>query len=139
SDDVPQAKVWSHPASPGSRGRSQRRDRTRRNGLRASVRLHVLRSRGIVHYGRLITPMSRTRIKICGITHPEDAAAAARHGADAIGMVFYPAAPRNISAERARAILRVLPPFVTPVGLFVNEEPQAILDLTAALNLRHVQ
>src|SRR2546423_13316644 len=83
--------------------------------------------------------MSRTRIKICGITRPEDAAAAAQHGADAIGMVFYPAAPRNISAERARAILRVLPPFVTPVGLFVNEEPQTILDLTAELNLRHVQ
>src|SRR5438132_9637994 len=83
--------------------------------------------------------MSRTRIKICGITRPEDAAAVARFGADAIGMVFYPAAPRNISAERARAILRVFPPFVTPVGLFVNEEPQTILDLTAELNLRHVQ
>jgi phosphoribosylanthranilate isomerase len=83
--------------------------------------------------------MPRTRIKICGITRPEDAAAAAWLGADAIGMVFYPPASRNISLERARKILSVLPPFVTPVGIFVDEDPQEILDLTAQLNLRHIQ
>src|SRR3954470_23878577 len=83
--------------------------------------------------------MKRTRIKICGVTRPEDAVIAARAGADAIGMIFYPPAPRNISPERPRAILGALPPFVTPVGLFVDETPEAILDLAAQLNLRHVQ
>lgn len=69
----------------------------------------------------------------------EDAIAAARLGADAIGMVFYPEAKRCITRDRAREILRALPPFVTPVGLFVDEPAQAILDLAAELNLRHVQ
>ena len=62
----------------------------------------------------------RTRIKICGITRAEDAAAAAKNGADAIGLVFYPPSPRNIEAEQARAISLSLPPFVAAVGLFVN-------------------
>src|SRR5438067_1641236 len=83
--------------------------------------------------------MPRTRVKICGVMSPEDALTAARLGADAIGMVIYPQAKRCISPERARQILRVLPPFITPVGLFVDEPPQNILDTAAALNLRHVQ
>jgi phosphoribosylanthranilate isomerase len=61
-----------------------------------------------------------TRIKICGITRVEDALFAARQGADAIGLVFYPASPRHVSVARAREIIRALPPFVTTVGLFVN-------------------
>src|SRR5438876_212750 len=83
--------------------------------------------------------MPRTRVKICGVMRPEDAAAAARLGADAIGMVFYPRAKRCINVKLARAILGALPPFVTPVGLFVDELPQKILDTAAELNLRHVQ
>ncbi len=62
----------------------------------------------------------RTRVKICGITKAEDAAQAARLGADAIGMVFYDASPRHVSIEQSRKIVAALPPFLTTVGLFVN-------------------
>lgn len=60
------------------------------------------------------------RIKICGITRIEDALAAAKAGADAIGLVFYAASPRAVSPATARKIIRALPPFVTSVGLFVD-------------------
>jgi len=62
----------------------------------------------------------RTRIKICGITRAEDARAAAQAGADAIGLVFYPASPRCLSLEWARQLTTELPPFVSTVALFVN-------------------
>lgn len=68
----------------------------------------------------------RTRVKICGITRVEDAAAAARAGADAIGLVFYPASPRFLSLERGRELRDSLPPLVTPVALFVNPAPQEV-------------
>lgn len=61
-----------------------------------------------------------TRTKICGITRVEDGLACARHGADAIGLVFYPPSPRHVSPEKAREIARSLPPFVTTVALFVD-------------------
>ena len=64
--------------------------------------------------------MSHIRIKICGITRVEDALAAARLGADAIGLVFYAPSPRAVAVDQAAAIVRALPPFVTTVGLFVN-------------------
>jgi phosphoribosylanthranilate isomerase len=64
----------------------------------------------------------RTRIKICGITRPADARAAAQAGADAIGLVFYPPSPRFISTERAVEIRDALPPFVQTVALFVNPD-----------------
>ncbi len=70
--------------------------------------------------------MIRTRIKICGITRPEDGVAAARLGVDAIGLVFYPQSPRAVTIARARAIVERLPPFVTVVGLFVNAEERAV-------------
>lgn len=68
------------------------------------------------------TAALRTRVKICGITRPADALAAARAGADAIGLVFYPPSPRYLSLERAREIRDVLPPFVQTVALFVNAD-----------------
>jgi phosphoribosylanthranilate isomerase len=71
-----------------------------------------------------------TAVKICGITRPEDALAAARAGAHAIGLVFYARSPRHVTPARAAEIIRVVPPFVTTVGLFVNaaaEEVRAAL------------
>jgi phosphoribosylanthranilate isomerase len=61
-------------------------------------------------------------VKICGITRAQDAIAAARAGADAIGLVFYPQSPRFLSVERAREIRDALPPFVQTVALFVNAD-----------------
>ncbi|HZO04488.1 MAG TPA: phosphoribosylanthranilate isomerase [Burkholderiales bacterium] len=68
----------------------------------------------------------RTRIKICGITRTADAAEAARAGADAIGLVFYPPSPRFLSIERAREIRDALAPFVQTVALFVNADAAQI-------------
>ena len=64
----------------------------------------------------------RTRVKICGITRPADAESAARAGADAIGLVFYPPSPRFLSLERAIEVRDALPPFVQSVALFVNPD-----------------
>jgi len=62
----------------------------------------------------------RTRIKICGLTREADVDAAVAAGADAIGFVLWPGSPRHVTAERAGDLARRLPPFVTPVLLFVN-------------------
>ncbi len=70
--------------------------------------------------------MSRTRVKICGITRPEDAACAAACGADAIGLVFYDNSPRHIGTARAREIALATAPFITVTGLFVNAAPEEI-------------
>jgi len=68
----------------------------------------------------------RTRIKICGLTREEDVDFAVDAGADAVGFVLYPPSPRSISIHRAAELARRLPPFVTPVGLFVNASPDEI-------------
>lgn len=81
----------------------------------------------------------RTRIKICGIRRPEDALAAARAGADAVGLVFHAAAPRNVSVEQAREVLAALPAFVTPVALFVNPNPAFLRQVVQQHHFRHVQ
>ncbi len=81
----------------------------------------------------------RTRVKICGITRPEDGLAAARAGADAIGLVFYPKSPRAVTIERAREIMHVLPPFVAAVGLFVNARPAEIRVVLAELAIDLLQ
>ena len=64
--------------------------------------------------------MSRTRIKICGLTRAQDVRAAVAHGADAIGFVFYASSPRAVSIAQAAELVALLPPFVASVGLFVN-------------------
>jgi phosphoribosylanthranilate isomerase len=68
----------------------------------------------------------RTRIKICGLTREMDVDAAVQAGADAIGFVLYPRSPRAVSAPRAGELARRLPPFVTPVLLFVNATPAEV-------------
>ncbi len=83
--------------------------------------------------------LMRVRVKICGITRPEDALAAARAGADAIGMVFYPRARRCISLDNARQILRALPAFITPVALFVDQDLHEITTIAHDLGIRHIQ
>jgi len=65
--------------------------------------------------------MSRVRIKICGVTRAEDALAAVRLGADALGFNFWPGSKRHVTPAVARGIIARLPPFVTAVGVFVNQ------------------
>ena len=81
----------------------------------------------------------RTRVKICGITRAEDAAAAARLGADAIGLVFYGKSPRAVGISQAQAVVRSLPPFVTIVGLFVDAAPEEIRRVLATVPLDILQ
>ena len=82
---------------------------------------------------------ARTRIKICGITRPQDALAAAAAGADAVGFVFYRPSPRHVAPDAAAAIARALPPFVTTVGLFVDAPADAVRAALAAVPLGLLQ
>jgi len=82
---------------------------------------------------------ARTRVKICGITRAEDGIAAARAGADAIGLIFWPGTPRCVSFEQARAIIAALPAFVTAVGLFVDPDPATVHAVLAAVPLDLLQ
>lgn len=70
--------------------------------------------------------MARTRIKICGLTREADVDDAIDAGADALGFVLYPKSPRAVPLERAAALAERLPPFVTPVLLFVNASPAEV-------------
>ena len=80
-----------------------------------------------------------TRVKICGITRVEDAQAAARSGADAIGLVFYQRSPRHVSIAQAKLLAGALPPFVTIVGLFVNAEAAFVREVLANVALDLLQ
>ena len=80
-----------------------------------------------------------TAVKLCGITRIEDGLAAAQAGAHAIGLVFHPASPRFVGMARAREVIERLPPFVTVVGLFVDPEPQAVLDVLSEVPLHLLQ
>jgi phosphoribosylanthranilate isomerase len=81
-----------------------------------------------------------TRVKICGVTRAEDARDAALLGADAVGLNFVPASPRCLSPEGARRIIDILPPFVAPVGVFVDyPNPEALEDFATSLGLEAVQ
>lgn len=81
----------------------------------------------------------RTRIKICGITRPEDGLAAARLGADAIGLVFHERSPRRVDVARAAAIAAALPPFCVTVALFVDPAPQAVHEVLAGVRVDLLQ
>lgn len=81
----------------------------------------------------------RTRVKICGITRVEDGIAAARAGADAIGLNFWPGTPRRVTFDRANAIVAALPPFVARVGLFVDPSEDDVRAALAAVPLDALQ
>lgn len=81
----------------------------------------------------------RTRIKICGITRPEDAIAAGHAGADAIGLVFYDRSPRRVDEAQAAAVIAALPPFVSVVALFVDAPEARIRHLIDTLRIDLLQ
>jgi phosphoribosylanthranilate isomerase len=81
-----------------------------------------------------MTPFTtRTRIKICGLTREQDVDAAVAAGADAVGFVLYPPSARYVTPQRAAELAKRLPPFVTPVLLFVNESAINVIAACAHL------
>jgi phosphoribosylanthranilate isomerase len=83
--------------------------------------------------------MSRTRVKICGLTDKSAVAAAVAAGADALGFVFYPPSPRAVTPELAQQLCANLPPFVSAVGLFVDAAPATIRATLAQVPLDLLQ
>jgi len=83
--------------------------------------------------------VSRVRVKVCGITRLEDALLAASFGADALGFNLWPGSKRHVDPDAARAIVDRLPPFVTPVGVFVDQPPTTVLALAAQAGVQVVQ
>ncbi|MFN2355385.1 MAG: phosphoribosylanthranilate isomerase [Desulfopila sp.] len=83
--------------------------------------------------------LHRTRIKMCGITHGEDALKAVELGVDAVGFIFAVKSPRYIAPETARTITKALPPFISPTGVFVNEKLRDIVEIAHYLGLKTLQ
>ena len=83
--------------------------------------------------------MSCLKVKICGITRPQDAMDACRMGADILGFNFVPASPRYLNPYTARELISRLPPFVIKMGVFADEELSVLNDMTSFLNLDGVQ
>ena len=79
-----------------------------------------------------------TRVKICGITNLEDAEAAVRYGADAIGFVFAKS-PRRVTASQAKAIVKAVGPWISTVGVFVNEKPRNVRRIAKTCGLSVIQ
>jgi phosphoribosylanthranilate isomerase len=79
------------------------------------------------------------RVKICGITNSDDAAAAVDAGADALGFVFHRKSPRYVEPQVVKSIVASLPPFILPVGVFVNEESKIVRDLMDSCGLALAQ
>ncbi|MDY3554658.1 phosphoribosylanthranilate isomerase [Gemmata sp. JC717] len=79
------------------------------------------------------------RIKICGVTTPEDARFAADAGADAVGLNFYPQSPRYVAPQQAAALVRALPAFTSAVGVFVGTPMRQACAIAFQLGLRGVQ
>lgn len=79
------------------------------------------------------------QVKICGLTRPDEAAACARLGADAIGLVFYPKSPRHVSDDQVRAVVAALPSSVAAVGVFVDADLETIMARVSGCGLSMVQ
>jgi len=81
----------------------------------------------------------RLFVKVCGITRQEDANLAAELGADALGFIFWPGSPRFIDPHEARTIVRSLPPFVSAVGVFVDQPIDYVEEVASLVGLSAVQ
>ena len=79
-----------------------------------------------------------TRVKICGITNRDDAAVAVEEGADALGFILFERSPRYVAPEDVQAIVSTLPPFVTTVGVFVNESADRVSQSGLGRQFLHV-
>ena len=86
-----------------------------------------------------MTRITRTRIKICGITREQDVLTVARSGADALGLVFYEKSPRHVGLQQAAKLARSVPPFVTVVGLFVNPSTEYVHEVLSKVPLDVLQ
>jgi phosphoribosylanthranilate isomerase len=80
-----------------------------------------------------------TRVKICGVRRVEDALLATELGAYAVGFVFWPSSPRFVDPEDAQPIAAALPPFVTTVGVFVDQPQDYVAEVAWRLNLGAIQ
>jgi phosphoribosylanthranilate isomerase len=83
--------------------------------------------------------VNRTRIKVCGITDPGDLAHAVSAGVDGLGFIFAEKSPRRIDPQKARELIKDLPPFVDAVGVFINEDPDMVTDIIKYCGLTMVQ
>ena len=79
------------------------------------------------------------KVKICGLTNAEDAAAVVEAGADAVGFVFHKKSPRCAEAAVVKGIVKTLPPFVLPIGVFVNEDAKVVRDIVDSCGLALAQ
>ena len=79
------------------------------------------------------------KVKICGITNKEDAFKAVSLGAWALGFVFYEKSPRYVSPSKVRAIVKELPPFITPIGVFVNQRQGTIEKIAEFCRIKTLQ
>jgi phosphoribosylanthranilate isomerase len=86
--------------------------------------------------GRDVAPV---RVKVCGVTRPEDAVLSAELGASAIGLIFWPRSPRAVTVAQARAVARALPPFVQLVGVFVNQPVEEVRRMADEARLSAIQ
>lgn len=81
----------------------------------------------------------QTRIKLCGLSRPEDVRAAVEAGADALGFVFYDKSARYVAPDVAAQLLKQVPPFVTTVGLFVNASPEEVARIVKLAPVKMLQ
>ena len=80
-----------------------------------------------------------TRIKFCGLTRQQDVLEAAQMGVHAIGLVFHPDSPRAVNVQQAQGLSRVCPPFITRVGLFMNQDASTIMEVLKYVELDILQ
>jgi phosphoribosylanthranilate isomerase len=83
--------------------------------------------------------MPAIRVKICGVTTPDDLRACADAGADAVGINFYPASPRFVDPRKAQPLLRAAPPLLATVGVFVAQPFRQVCAIAYQLGLRGIQ